>query len=204
MSAQINREGSRIPVDRGLSRCVSDIEIQAPRGANTVTSRFFETFYTRYGRKSVCNGAVLSQEIDGKETVIAYGSRTLSKTERKYCVTRKELLAVVNFVKHFRHFLYGRTFVVRTDHSSLQWLMNFKNAEGQLARWLEVLSSYNMKIKHRPGNQHRNADALSRMPCKQCGFNKDWEKKLVRVNVVTQAPPIEANEAVICINDGSG
>ncbi|CAG2249601.1 Retrovirus-related Pol polyprotein from transposon 17.6,Retrovirus-related Pol polyprotein from transposon 297 [Mytilus edulis] len=79
-------------------------------------------------------GAVLSQEIDGKETVIAYGSRTLSKTERKYCVTRKELLAVVHFVKHFRHFLYGRTFVVRTDHSSLQWLMNFKNAEGQLAR----------------------------------------------------------------------
>ncbi|CAC5410678.1 unnamed protein product [Mytilus coruscus] len=81
--------------------------------------------------------------------------------------------------------------------------MNFKNAEGQLARWLEVLSSYNMKIKHRPGNQHRNADALSRMPCKQCDFDKDWEKKLVRVNVVTQAPPIEANEAVICINDGS-
>ncbi|CAC5410703.1 unnamed protein product [Mytilus coruscus] len=127
---------------------------------------------------------------------------TLSKTEGKYCVTRKELLAVVHFVKHFRHFLYGRTFVVRTNHSSLQWLMNFKNAEGQLARWLEVLSSYNMKIKHRPGNQHRNADALSRMPCKQCGFDKRLGEKLVRVNVVTQAPPIEANEAVICINDG--
>jgi hypothetical protein len=43
-------------------------------------------------------GAVLSQEIDGAEIVIAYGSRTLTKTERKYCVTRKELLAVVHFV----------------------------------------------------------------------------------------------------------
>ena len=101
--------------------------------------------------------AVLSQEIDGAETVIAYGSRTLTKTERKYCVTRKELLAVVHFVKHFRHFLYGKTFTVRTDHSSLRWLMNFKNAEGQLARWLEVLSSYNMTIKHRPGSQHQNS-----------------------------------------------
>jgi hypothetical protein len=69
----------------------------------------------------------------------------------KYCVTRKELLAVVHFVKHFRHFLYGKTFTVRTDHSSLRWLMNFKNAEGQLARWLEVLSSYNMTILSQNG-----------------------------------------------------
>jgi hypothetical protein len=52
--------------------------------------------------------------------------------------------------------------------------MNFKNAEGQLARWLEVLSSYNMTIKNRPGSQHQNADALSRIPCKQCGFRSDW------------------------------
>ncbi|CAG2249606.1 unnamed protein product [Mytilus edulis] len=41
------------------------------------------------------------------------------------------------------------------------------------------------------------------MPCKQCGFEQDWEKKLVRVNVVTQAPPIEVNESAICTNDGS-
>ncbi|CAC5409281.1 Retrovirus-related Pol polyprotein from transposon 297 [Mytilus coruscus] len=86
-------------------------------------------------------GAVLSHEIDSKERVIAFGSRTLSKTERKYCVTRKEILSVVHFVKSFRHFLYGRTFIVRTDHSSLQRLLNFKNAEGKLTRWLEVLST---------------------------------------------------------------
>ena len=97
-------------------------------------------------------GAVLSQEIDGAEIVIAYGSRTLTKTERKYCVNRKVLLAVVYFVKHFRHFLYGKTFTVRTDHSSLRWLMNVEDAEGQFARWLEVLSSYNMIIKHRFGS----------------------------------------------------
>ncbi|CAC5422756.1 unnamed protein product [Mytilus coruscus] len=48
---------------------------------------------------------------------------------------------------------------------------------------------------------HRNADALSRMPCEQCGFENDWEKKLP-VNVVTQAPPIESSEADTCINDG--
>jgi hypothetical protein len=60
-------------------------------------------------------GAVLSQEINGAEIIIAYGRKTLTKTERKYCVTRKELLAIVYFVKHFRHFLYGKTFTYCTS-----------------------------------------------------------------------------------------
>jgi hypothetical protein len=98
-------------------------------------------------------GAILSQVQDGHEKVIAYASRTMSKSERNYCVTRKELLAVVHFVKLFRHFLEGRKFRVRTDHSSLKWLLRFKHPEGQLARWLEVLNTYDMQIEHRPGNQ---------------------------------------------------
>ena len=106
-------------------------------------------------------GAVLSQRIEGKEHVIAYASRTLTKSERRYCVTRKKLLAVINFVKYFRHYLYGRAFTVRTDHGSLRWLMKFKNPEGQIARWLETLSSYEFKIDHRPGRVHRNADGLT-------------------------------------------
>ena len=122
-------------------------------------------------------GAVLSQKVDGIERVCAYASRTLSKSERKYCVTRKELLAVVHFVKHFRHYLYGRQFLVRTDHSSLRWLMQFKNPQNQLARWLEILSEFDFQIQHRPGRQHSNADALSRIPCRQCGFHTDWEKE---------------------------
>ena len=65
-------------------------------------------------------GAVLSQIHEGEERVISYASRCLTKAERKYCVTRKELLAIVNFVKQFRHYLYGKPFVVRTDHSSLK------------------------------------------------------------------------------------
>jgi hypothetical protein len=64
----------------------------------------------------------LSQEIDGRERVIAYASLTLSKAERTYCVTRKELLAMVNFIKHFRHDLYGKEIFIRADHGSLRWL----------------------------------------------------------------------------------
>lgn len=109
-------------------------------------------------------GAILSQEQHGEEKVIAYASRTLSKAERRYSVTRKELLAVVTYIHYFRQFLLGRQFTLRTDHGSLQWIQTLKEPEGQLARWLERLQEYNFEIKHRKGCQHQNADALSRYP----------------------------------------
>ena len=113
---------------------------------------------------------MLSQcQEDGKEHVISYASRLLTKPERNYCVTRKELLAVVTFLHHFRQYLIGAPFVIRTDHGALTWLQNFKSPEGQLARWLEKLQEYQFTIVHRPGLKHNNADALSRLPCRQCG-----------------------------------
>ena len=115
-------------------------------------------------------GGVLSQlDETGNEHVIAYASRTLSKAERRYCVTRRELLAVVTFTQHFRPYLLGRQFTLRTDHGSLTWLQSFKEPEGQLARWLEKLQEYQFTIVHRQGRKHTNADALSRLPCTQCG-----------------------------------
>ncbi len=107
-------------------------------------------------------GAVLSQVVAGEERVLGYASRTLSKAERNYCVTRRELLAVVAFTRHFRPYLYGRQFTIRTDHSSLQWLLSFRDPEGQLARWVQVLQEYDYHIEHRPGVRHGNADGLSR------------------------------------------
>ena len=107
-------------------------------------------------------GGVLSQIQDGEERVVGYGCYVLSAPQRNYCVTRKELLAVVTFTRTYRHYLLGNHFSVRTDHGSLVWLMNFKNIEGQLARWLEELQEYDMEVSHRAGRAHGNADALSR------------------------------------------
>ena len=84
-------------------------------------------------------GAVLSQTQYGLERVVAYASRKLSKAEMNYCVTRRELLAVVYFVKYFKHYLLGRKFVVRTDHSALQWL---KKLLSQLDSKLVGLASW--------------------------------------------------------------
>ncbi|KRZ92326.1 Retrovirus-related Pol polyprotein from transposon [Trichinella sp. T8] len=115
-------------------------------------------------------GAVLSQIIAGQERVAAFASCTLSKSERKYCATRREMLALVWELKQFRCFLYGRRFTVRTDHGSLMWLKNFK-PEGQVARWLEQLAEFDFEVIHHPGRKHQNADALSREACKQCCQN---------------------------------
>ena len=119
-------------------------------------------------------GTVLSQvQEDGQECVIAYASRMLTKAERRYCVTRRELLAVVTFVHHFHHYLLGQQFTLRTDHGSLTWLKICKHLKGQLARWLKRLEEYNFTVVHGPGRKHCNADALSRLPCRQCGREPD-------------------------------
>ena len=83
--------------------------------------------------------AQLSQVQGGQEKVIAYASLSLSPEQRRYCTTWKEHLAVVRFTRQFRQYLLGRQFLIPSDHSSLTWLLSFKNPQGQLARWLEQI-----------------------------------------------------------------
>ena len=107
-------------------------------------------------------GGVLSQIQDGEEKPICYGSKKLDRQQQRYCITRKELLAAVTFIHQFRHYHLGQEFELRTDHNSLRWLFSFKDPQGQMARWLEVLAQYNFRITHRAGAKHGNADSLSR------------------------------------------
>lgn len=137
------------------------------------------TFILDTDASLVSLGAVLSQVQDGTEKVISYYSKTFTRPERSYCVTRRELLAIVNSLKYFHHYLYGRHIIVRTDHGALRWLLNFKSPEGQMARWFEVLASYDFEVQHRAGRSHNNADALSRRPCveQECSHCNRIENK---------------------------
>ena len=115
-------------------------------------------------------GAVLVQtDEEGCERVIAYGSRALSKTERWYCVTQHELLAVIEFTRQYCSYLVGWKLVLCTYHGSLTWLWNFQDPEDQLACWLEWLQELDFEIINKRGRIHSKADALSRLPCQQCG-----------------------------------
>jgi hypothetical protein len=147
-------------------------------------------------------GAVLSQvQEDEREHVIAYASRVFTKAERRYCVTRRELLAVVAFLKQFRPYFLGRYFTLRSDHGSLTWLRNFREPEGQLARWLKKLEEYDSTVQHRPGRKHDNADALSWMPHCQCGRESHSNPQNVSpIQAISGAPHSKDNHPEKCRN----
>ena len=74
-------------------------------------------------------GGVLSQIQDNQERVVAYCSRALRPSQRRYCTTKREMLAVVAMCIQFRSYLRGARFTLRTDHKSLVWLHRFKDTE---------------------------------------------------------------------------
>ena len=107
-------------------------------------------------------GAVLSQVQDGKEKVLSNASKVLNQAQRNYCVVRRELLALVESLKQFHHYLYGVRFLVRTTQAALFWLLRKKNPEGQMARWISLLQEYDMIIEHCPRPKHGTDDAYSK------------------------------------------
>ena len=117
-------------------------------------------------------GAVLSQLHDGQEKVIAYASRHLTKTERTWFTAEKEALTMVWAVEQFYPYLYGRKFTLLTDHQPLKWLKSLKNPKPRLARWIITLQEYEFDVEYRPGKNHGNADASSRIPLEQRNTEK--------------------------------
>ena len=86
-------------------------------------------------------GAVITQEIYGKEHPIAYASRTLNKCKRNYTVTEKEYLAVIWSVEKYRGYILGSEFQVITDHSSYQWLHNLKDTLRKTCKMGNIFAS---------------------------------------------------------------
>jgi hypothetical protein len=121
----------------------------------------------------VAIGAVLSQVQEGVEKVIAYGSKTLNSSQVNYCTTKRELYAVVYFATaKFRDYLSLTEFTVRTDHQPLMWLRNFSGTCMLTNRWSILLNQFgpDMKIEHRAGVKHANADSLSRSASRICKY----------------------------------
>ena len=127
-------------------------------------------------------GAVVSQVQCGKERVIAYAARALSRVERNYSTTWKELLASCGERSVLRHSSTGDDF-----WSGLQWLRNFKNPRGQVARWLERLNDFDFEVEHRPDQLHGNADGLSRFPWGEGAWEK-IERDTTLIQSVNMGP----------------
>ena len=103
-------------------------------------------------------GCVLMQH--GK--VIAYASRQLKPHERNYPTHDLELAAIVFALKLWRHYLYGITCEIYTDHQSLKYLFTQKDLNLRQRRWMELIKDYDCTIHYHPGKANVVADALSR------------------------------------------
>jgi hypothetical protein len=108
-------------------------------------------------------GAVLTQVQKKSEWVLAYASTTFNIAETKYSTTNKELSGLRWSVKCFRHFIYGRKYIIRTDHKALIYLHNIKSVDARLLRTYEELNAGDYEIQYIPSKDNVVADPLSRM-----------------------------------------
>ena len=118
-------------------------------------------------------GAVLSHVMpDGSERPVAFASRSLTKTERKYAQIDKEALSIVWGVKRFHVYLYGRRFTLITDHKPLTAIFHPEKGvpsmtAARLQRYALFLAGFEYKIEYKNTTEHCNADGLSRLPLQQ-------------------------------------
>lgn len=118
------------------------------------------TFILQTDASSYAIGSVLC---NGDNKPVAYASRNLNQAEIRYPTIEKELLAIVWSVKYFRPYLYGRQFVIRTDHRPLIYLFNMTNPSSRLTKFRLALEEYMFEIEYVKGRDNAAADALSRI-----------------------------------------
>ena len=97
-----------------------------------------------------------------KNKVIAYASRQLKKHEWNYPTHDLELAAIVFTLKIWRHYLYGQSCEIYTDHKSLKYIFDQRDLNLRQRRWLELLKDYDCTILYHLDKANVVADALSR------------------------------------------
>ena len=126
-------------------------------------------------------GTVLYQkQDDGMESVIAYASRTLSKSEQNYDAHKLEFLALKwSITERFHEYLYGRHFEVYTDNNPLTYILTTAKLDATGWRWVASLANYNFKIFYKSGKLNVEVDALSCTPWESTQM-KNVEQMIVK------------------------
>lgn len=124
---------------------------------------FSKKFILTTDASNIACGAVLSQNNDGKDLPIAHASKAFSKAEAKKPTIMQEMIAIHWAIDHFKPYLYGLKFTIRTDHRPLVYLFGMKEPTKKLTQMRLDLEDYDFEIEHIKGKDNIGADALSRI-----------------------------------------
>ena len=124
---------------------------------------FDRSFVLRTDASDSGFGAVLLQENDGKQFPIAYASKKLNPTQAAYAIVERECLAIVWALETFTTYLYGRTFVIQTNHQPMAFLRT-RLTNPRLIRWSLKLQPYQFKIEATAGKENMGSDFFSAEP----------------------------------------
>ena len=126
--------------------------------------------------------AVLYQDQnEGPSRVIAYASRSLMKSERRYHSSKLEFRALKwAIMDQFHEYLYSGTFEVHMDNNPLTYVLTTAKLDAMGQRWVTALANYNFKVIYCSGKQNTDADTLSRIPWDTEQVNATLERGFVR------------------------
>lgn len=160
------------------------------------------TFRVEADSSDYANGAVLSQQVDGKWRPIAFRSRSLNDVECNYEIYDKEMMAIMDSLSEWRQYLLGarEPFEIWNDHQNLQYFQKPNKLNRRQARWMTELAEYEFKLHHKPGKSMGKADALSRMTNLETGVNDNENLVLLKpemfVRTLTEEPETEIIEKI--------
>ncbi|KAL1109910.1 hypothetical protein AAG570_014144 [Ranatra chinensis] len=153
----VNTKDMREALEWAKTRLCEDPVLRVPN--------FSLPFVITTDASQVAVGAVFSQVDSGGEggRPVAYASKKLTPAESRYSAIERELLGVVWAVEHFRPYVWGRQFQIKTDHKPLVWVEGLRETSARITRWKERLAPYTFQITHTKGRDNVVADCLSRM-----------------------------------------
>lgn len=162
---------------------------------------FSKKFYISVDASFYAVGAYISNDPPPNDRPIEYFSKTLNDIQRNYSTTHKELLAIILAIERFQHYIWGKRFVLYTDHQALTYLFGQNKVGSRLLRWKLTLAEYDFEIIHRRGSNNIVSDCLSRFEPASgvniCHFVKNAAMKTI-LQAVTRS---RARESEIIANN---